>query len=51
MECQCRVEILRLRKALGLPIDAALKEARAATEKLKNPAPMMEKIGSFESFS
>jgi hypothetical protein len=50
-ETHCRVEILRLRKALELPTESALKDARTATEKLKNPAPMLAKIAAYESGS
>jgi hypothetical protein len=48
-ECHCRVEIFRLRKALALPTEAALKEARTVAEKLKHPAPLLERIAAIES--
>jgi hypothetical protein len=48
-ECHSRVEIFRLRKALALPTETALKDARAAAEKLKNPTPMLERITAIEA--
>ncbi|MFN8374188.1 MAG: hypothetical protein U0694_15085 [Anaerolineae bacterium] len=47
-EAQCRAEIFRLRKALGLPSGDALQEARAAASTLKNPAPLLERIAAYE---
>ncbi|MBN1428929.1 MAG: hypothetical protein JXB07_11135 [Anaerolineae bacterium] len=46
-ECQCRLEIVRLRKALGLPIEDAAAGAREAVSYLKDPSLMLKQLEDY----
>ncbi|MBN1428930.1 MAG: hypothetical protein JXB07_11140 [Anaerolineae bacterium] len=47
VECQCRLEIVRLRKALGLPFEDAADGVRTAAKRLKEPSYILKQLESY----